>query len=334
MNTQTAIAITAAGGPEVLALRRVDVPVPGDEEVLIEVAYAGVNRHDCNQRRRGPTPNYSDVPGLEVSGVVRAIGSRVRGISPGQSVCALVDGGGYAQYACALASHALVLDGTGIELDTAAALPEAMFTVWHNFFNVARLGPGESVLIHGGTSGVGSFAIQLLGLLGHPVFATCGSDAKCEQALALGAVAAINYRSQRFEQEIARLTHGRGVDVILDMAGTAYGPQNVEAIARRGRMVHLSPTDGAEWQASLRALMAKEAWLTGSLLRPLPAIEKSLIAQALRRVVLPLVAAKKIRPLVHQVLPLAEAAEAHRRLESGDVMGKLLLDARNVRELN
>lgn len=321
---QTAIFITAAGGPEVLQPRTCDLPTPADDELLVEVAFAGVNRHDCNQRRRGPTPAHSDIPGLELSGTVRAVGARVRGIAVGQRVCALADGGGYAQFACVPAAHAFVLP-EGISLQQAAALPEALFTVWHNFFGVAQLAAGETVLVHGGTSGVGSIAIQLLTALGHSVYATCGSAAKCEAALNLGAVAAIDYRAQAFEEEIPRLTHGRGVDVILDMAGTAYGARNLQALARRGRMVHLAPGDGADFSAPLRAIMAKEAKVTGSLLRPLPAEEKTLIARRLREVAWPLVAHGRVRPLIEAVLPLAEVAEAHRRLESGAVAGKLLL---------
>lgn len=324
LTLQTAIFITAAGDPEVLQARACDVPTPADDELLVEVAFAGVNRHDCNQRRRGPTPSHSDIPGLELSGTVRAVGTRVRGITVGTQVCALADGGGYAQFACVPATHAFVLP-EGVSLQQAAALPEALFTVWHNFFGVAQLAVGETVLVHGGTSGVGSIAIQLLTALGHAVYATCGSATKCEIAVGLGAAAAIDYHAQAFEEELLRLTNGRGVDVILDMAGTAYGARNLQALARRGRVVHLAPGDGADFSAPLRAIMAKEAKVTGSLLRPLPAEEKTLIARRLREVAWPLVAQDRVRPLIEAVLPLAEAAEAHRRLESGAVAGKLLL---------
>jgi NADPH2:quinone reductase len=184
------------------------------------------------------------------------------------------------------------------------------------------------VLVHGGTSGVGSLAIQILRALGHEVYATCGTNAKCELALSLGATAAFNYRTHSFPQEIARCTGGRGVDVILDLAGARYGRENVEALARRGRLVHLSPGDGADFVAPLRAIMAKEARITGSLLRPLPMQEKTAIAEALRRVVLPLVESGRVRPVIHRVFPLAAAADAHAALESGDVAGKLLLDCR------
>ncbi len=323
---QSAIAISAAGGPQVLVPREIAVPVPGEGEALIEVAYAGINRHDCNQRRRGPAPGQSDIPGLEVAGIVRAAGARLPAGLVGRRVCALVDGGGYAPFVAAPAGTVLALDA-GIPLDHAAGLPEALFTVWHNVVGVAALAPGETVLVHGGTSGVGSIAVQLLSRLGHAVFATCGTDAKCAEALRLGAVAAFNYRTVRFEQEVRRLTAGRGVDIILDMAGAAYGARNVEALARRGRLVHLSPGDGTPLSLPLRELMAREARVTGSLLRPLPPNEKALIAERLRAVAMPLVAAGAVRPLIAGVLPLADAAEGHARLESGEVSGKLLLRA-------
>jgi len=323
---QLALLISAAGGPEVLQPRRIARPMPGEEELLIQVCFAGVNRHDCNQRRRGPTPAHSDVPGLEVAGVVQAVGARVRGFAPGDRVCALTDGGGYAEFVAAPAAHAFRLGGQ-VSLAQAAALPEAMFTIWHNFFGVAQLGPGETVLIHGGTSGVGSLAIQVLTQLGHAVHVTCGSDEKCALALGLGARAAIDYRREDFVQRIAELTQGRGVDVILDMAGGRYGAQNVQALARRGRLVHLSPGEGADFAAPLREIMAREARVTGSLLRPLPEHEKTAIAQRLRQVVWPLVEAGTVRPLIQRVFALRDAAQAHASLESGDGAGKILLQA-------
>lgn len=321
---QSAILITAPGGPEVLQHRLVPVPVPGDDELLIAVRYAGINRHDCNQRRRGPSPAHSDIPGLEVAGVVVGLGERVRGFAVGDRVAALTDGGGYAAYAVAPADHAFVLDDSVPDAD-AAALPEALFTVWHNFFGVAALQAGESVLVHGGTSGVGSIALQLLTQLGHPVWATCGSAEKCALARSLGAREAINYRTEDFVERIRALTDGRGVDAILDMAGARYGARNIEALARRGRVVHLAPGDGADFSAPLRAIMAKEAKVTGSLLRPLPAHEKTAIAHRLRQVAWPLVRSGAVRPRVHHIYPLAQAAQAHAALESGEIAGKLLL---------
>jgi putative PIG3 family NAD(P)H quinone oxidoreductase len=324
-NPSQAIFITRAGGPEVLELREVPIPEPRAQEVLIEVAFAGINRHDCNQRRRGPTPAHSDIPGLEVSGKVVQLGEGVAASWLGARVCALVDGGGYSRFAVAAVDQCFQLADT-VTLQDGAALPEAMFTVWHNFYGVAAMQPGETVLIHGGTSGVGSLAIQILRERGHDVYVTCGTDDKCALARSLGALDAINYRTSSFTEVIAQRTHGRAVDVILDMAGARYGRENVEALARRGRLVHLSPGDGADFSAPLRAIMAKEAKVTGSLLRPLPAQEKAAIAEKLRQVVLPMVEAGRVRPLINRVLPLEDAALAHAALEAGDVAGKILLD--------
>lgn len=321
---QTGILISAAGGPEVLLPATLPVPACGPGEVLIRVACAGVNRHDINQRRRGPDPSHRPVPGLEVSGVVVRTGAQVAGVAAGDEVCALVDGGGYAQYALADAGQVLPVPAA-MSLRDAAALPEALFTTVHNFFNVARLAPGESVLIHGGTSGVGTLAIQLLSWLGHRVYTTCGSDAKCAMAEALGAAQAFNYRETAFEQAVLAATGGRGVDVILDMAGPDYGRRNVAALARRGRVVHLAPGGNADIALPLRELMRKEAVVTGSLLRPLPDAEKAEIARWLLARAWP-VLGTRIRPQIALRLPLAQAGEAHAALERGDLAGKILLD--------
>lgn len=323
---QDAVFITAPGGPEVLQTRRCAVPAAGDDEVLIRVHAAGVNRHDCNQRRRGPTPAHSDIPGLEVAGVIVAVGRAVPGSRVGERVCALTDGGGYAAYAIAKSAQALPAPA-GLELQEAAALPEAAFTVWHNFFRVARLGPAEAVLLHGGTSGVGTLAIQLLNALGHPVFATCGSPDKIEAARRLGARGAFDYRKGDYVAGVRNATGGRGVDVILDMSGGRHSARDVEALARRGRLVHLSPGDGAEFRAPLRTILAKELHVTGSLLRPLPDDEKAQIAAELARGVWPLVENRQVRPVVHAVLPLTAAAEAHRRIELAQHVGKVVLVA-------
>jgi putative PIG3 family NAD(P)H quinone oxidoreductase len=322
---QTVMAICAAGGPDGLQPRRERVASPGDDEILIQVHAAGINRHDVNQRRRGPTPGHSDVPGLEVSGVVAALGAKVKGWTVGDRICGLTDGGGYAQYAIAPAGHCFAIP-RGFGLIEAAALPEALFTVWHNFFNLAQLGPGESVLLHGGTSGVGAIAIQTLTLLGHAVYATCGSDEKTALAEALGAVKAFNYRRDEFETGILDDTAGRGVDVILDMSGGRYSVRNLAALARRGRIVHLSPGDGAAFIAPLRLIMAKEAKITGSLLRPLPIEEKTLIAHRLKAVLWPLLNQGKIKPVIRKVFALTQAAAAHEAMEGEDHSGKLILD--------
>lgn len=320
-----AMHISAAGGPQVLALREVPVAPPRPGEVLIAVQAAGVNRHDCNQRRRGPSPAHSDIPGLEVAGTVVATGDEVHDHRIGDAVCALTDGGGYGGYAIAQAAQALPVPA-GLDLVHAAAVPEAAFTVWHNFFRVALLQPGESVLLHGGTSGVGTLAIQLLTALGHPVLATCGTAEKCAAAERLGARRAFDYHDAGWVAGVHECTGARGVDVILDMSGGRHGLGSVEALARRGRLVHLSPGDGAAFSAPLRTLMAKELKITGSLLRPLPDAEKAQIAQALKATVWPLIAAGRVRPVVHAVLPLAQAAEAHRLMEAGSHVGKLVLD--------
>jgi len=319
-----AIHISAAGGPDVLASRRVPIPQCGPDQVLIAVTAAGVNRHDINQRRRGPDSLHSPIPGLEVSGRIAAIGENVRGLQPGDAVCALVDGGGYAEFA--LAHHGQVLPAPpAIALQDAAALPEALFTAWHNFFDVARLAPGEQVLIHGGTSGVGTIAIQMLRSMGFTVYATCGNDEKCAIAEGLGARGAFNYRSRPFEQGALEATEGRGVDVILDMAGTQYGHQNVAALARRGRVIHLSPGSGSDLGIPLRELMRKEGVVTGSLLRPLPDRRKAEIAASLKARVWPLLG-KEIVPLIAARYGLADAPLAHARLEGGELAGKILLD--------
>lgn len=323
---QIAMRITAAGGPEVLLPETAPVPQPREGEVLIAVKAAGVNRHDCNQRRRGPSPEHSDVPGLEVAGVVVAVGHGVATGWMGQAVCALTDGGGYATFAIAQAAQTLPVPD-GLSWTEAAALPEAAFTVWHNFFGVARLGAGESVLIHGGTSGVGTLAIQVLTALGHPVYATCGSPGKAAAARRLGAREAIDYRREDFVGVLRERTGGRGVDVILDMSGGQHSAANVDVLARRGRIVHLSPGSGAVFQAPLRALMAKEAIVTGSLLRPLPDAEKAAIAERLRAVVWPLIHSRRVQPVVHGTLPLSDAAQAHRVMEAGEHIGKIVLVA-------
>lgn len=316
--------ITAPGGPEVLQLQYQNIPHVGDDEVLIRVFAAGVNRHDCNQRSRGPTPSHSNVPGLEISGTVVAAGRYAHDLSIGQKVCALVDGGGYAQYAIAKVAQALPIPD-GLTLLEAATIPEAAFTVWHNFFNIAMLRPEQSVLLHGGTSGIGVMAIQLLSALGHPVYATCGSAVKMEAARHLGASAAFNYRSDDFATGILDCTSGRGVNAILDMSGGRYSERNLDALARRGHIIHLSPGNGARFDVPLRAIMAKEARVTGSLLRPLPDAEKAAIAQELKRVVWPLLSARKIKPIIHASLPLQAAAHSHAVMEAGDHIGKIVL---------
>jgi putative PIG3 family NAD(P)H quinone oxidoreductase len=322
--TQAVVAITAAGGPEVLEVCRHPVSMPRAGEILIAVEAAGVNRHDCNQRRRGRSADHSDIPGLEVAGTVAALGDGVDGWAVGDRVAALTEGGGYAEFAIARADCALPVP-EGMTAVEAAAFPEALFTIWHNFFGLAELGLGETVLIHGGASGVGTVGIQLLTALGHPVFVTCGSSEKVTAALDLGAAAAFNYRRDDFAAGVLAATDGRGVDVVLDMSGGQHTAASLLALGRRGRVLHLSPGNGANFVAPLRTIMAKEARITGSLLRPLPAREKAVIAESLRKVAWPLITAGRVRPVVHAVLPLAAAARAHQLVEEGAHVGKIVL---------
>jgi len=317
---QDAIIISRAGGPEVLVPARCDIPQPAADEVVVKGAWAGVNRHDCGQRSRGPNDHESDIPGLEVSGTVHAVGSLVRGIEVGTQVCALVNGGGYAEYVATHWQQVLPVPA-GLTLQQAACLPEAAFTTWYNFFSLAALQVGESVLIHGATSGVGVFAVQLLSALGHPVYATSGSAEKCALALSLGARRAFNYKTEPFAQLLQEA--GTPVDVILDMSGGRHMEQNLAALAYGGRILHLS-SGAAPVSLSLRAVMQKEARVTGAMMRPLPAAKKALVAQALKKVVWPLVG-DRIQTRVHQTYPLAQASQAHRDMEQGDHSGKLLL---------
>lgn len=319
---QLAILHTAAGGPEVLQPVEQPVPVPGPGEILVRVAAAGVNRHDVGQRRRAPGGERTDVPGLEVAGEVVALGEGAAGWRPGDRVCALIDGGGYAQYAVVPAANTLPVPAGLSELE-AAALPEALFTCWYNFFEVGRLQPGQRVLIHGGTSGVGSIGLQLLAALGHEAYATCGDDRKCAAARGFGAKRAINYRSADFVAAVREETAGRGVDLILDMAGGAYAEANLDALAFGGRIVHLS-AGGGGFCPPLAKIMAKHACITGSRLRPLSVAHKARLAADLRRVVWPLLGTR-IRPVIAETFPLAQAAEAHRAMERAAHIGKILL---------
>ncbi len=324
-DTQVAMAISAPGGPQVLQPRTVPVPAPGPGDVLIEVHAAGINRHDCGQRRRGPSPAHSDVPGLEVAGTVAACGERVTAWQVGDRVCALTDGGGYAPWCIADAGHVLPVPAS-LSWTDAAAWPEALFTVWLNFFELARLAPGERVLVHGGSSGVGTVAIQVLTALGHAVFATGGRADKCAAALALGAVAAFDYQDPHFAAQVLTATQLLGIDVVLDMSGGRHSAANLRLLAHRGRIVHLSPGEGAHFDAPLRDIMAKQAMVTGSLLRPVPVQDKTAMAQRLRERIWPQVMDGALRAVVHHRYALADAAQAHADMERGEHIGKLVFD--------
>jgi NADPH:quinone reductase len=315
-----------AGGPEVLAPVERPVPRPGAGELLIRVAAAGVNRPDVLQRRGfyPPPPGAPSIPGLEVAGTVVAIGEDVDAELLGQPAAALVAGGGYAEYCIAPAGQCLPVPAA-LSVVEAAAVPETLFTVWTNLFERAGVADGDRVLVHGGTSGIGTMAILLCGLFDIECIVTAGSDAKCSRALEIGATHAINYRTQDFVEEVRRITDGAGVNAVLDMVGGDYVPRNLACLADEGRHVTIAVQGGATAEISLVDLMRRRLCLTGSTLRPRSTEFKSLVADELARNVWPLVAEGKLKPVIDRTYPLAEAAEAHRRMEAGEHVGKIVL---------
>ncbi|MCP1375420.1 NAD(P)H-quinone oxidoreductase [Dyella lutea] len=333
MTTMHAIAIREPGGPEVLTPCERPRPVPGPGEVLIRVAASGVNRPDVFQRlgRYPPPPGASDLPGLEVAGQLvegDLTGDNPFGLEAGDAVCALLAGGGYAEYAVAPLGQCLPVP-KGLSLLEAAALPENFFTVWSNVFDRGQLGrgeggAGETLLVQGGSSGIGVTAIQLAHALGHRVFATAGNTEKCRACAALGAEA-INYREEDFVARIKALTDGRGVDVVLDMVAGDYVPRELDAMAEGGRLVIIATLGGGAATIDAGALMRRRHTITGSTLRNRPVAFKAAIARALHEHVWPLLAAGTVRPVVHQVFPAAEAAQAHALMESSQHIGKLVL---------
>ncbi|HEY0013882.1 MAG TPA: NAD(P)H-quinone oxidoreductase [Allosphingosinicella sp.] len=325
----TAIDPDGAGGPEVLRAVERPVPLAGPGEVLIEVHAAGVNRPDILQRRGlyPPPPGAPSIPGLEVAGVVVAIGEGVVDLIEGQAVCALVSGGGYAEYAAAPAGQCLPVP-EALSMVEAAAMPETLFTVWTNLFERAFAREGERVLIHGGTSGIGTMAIALGGLFGLETIVTCGTDEKCRRAVALGAAHAINYRDADFAGEVKRITGGEGVQIVLDMVGGDYLPRNLECLAEEGRHVSIAVQRGAAAEINLAKVMMRRLTLTGSTLRARSVDFKTLVADELARNVWPHVEEGRLRPVIDSVFPLAEAAEAHRRMESGEHVGKIVIEVR------
>lgn len=320
------IEITEPGGPEKLVPTRRPVPQPVSGEVLIKVAAAGVNRPDCLQRQGSypPPPGASDLPGLEVAGHIVALGESVNSWSIGDEVCALLTGGGYAEYCTAPAPQCLPVP-SGLTLQQAAALPETFFTVWSNIFDRAHLQPGESLLVHGGASGIGTTAIQLAKALGARVFATVGGSEKIQPCLNLGAERVINYREEDFVQVIKEITQGQGVDVILDMVGGDYVQRNLSALAVEGRLVFIAFLRGARMELNLAPVMMKRLTITGSTLRARPVAHKAPIARALREVVWPLLGSGAIHPMIDRIFPLTEAAAAHALMESNQHVGKILL---------
>jgi NADPH2:quinone reductase len=312
--------------PEALQLARRPVPEPGAGEILIEVAAAGVNRPDLMQRRGQypPPPGVSDIPGLEIAGRVAALGGEGTGWQIGDAVTALVAGGGYAEYCVAPGAQALGVPKP-LSMIEAAALPETFFTVWSNVFDRGRLAPGETLLVQGGASGIGTAAIMIASNLGHQVIATAGSGDKCQACLDLGAALAINYKTQDFAEEVNKFTDGRGVDVILDMVGGDYLPRELTCLAADGRISVIATLGGSNAGINITKLMLKRHTISGSTLRTRPVEFKAAIADALRTQVWPLIEAGRIKPAVFAVLPLAEAAAAHRILEDGQHIGKVML---------
>ncbi len=324
-----AVEITRPGGPEVLAPTTRPVPAPAGGEVLIAVHAAGINRPDVAQREGNynPPPGTTDIPGLEVAGEIVAVGEGVDAGEIGRKVCALVAGGGYADYVTAPLPQCLAIPD-GLDLMAAAALPETVMTVWTNLFDGGDLKAGESLLVHGGSSGIGTIAIQIGVAFGATVFATAGSADKCEACAALGAARAINYRDQDFVEVVKEATGGKGVDVVLDMVGGDYVARNIQAMARFGRHVSIASLGGPNASIPIFQVMAKRLTLTGSTLRPRSIEEKAAIARTVEEKVWPLVAGGRIKPLVHTVLPLEEAAQGHALMESSTHIGKIMLAVR------
>jgi putative PIG3 family NAD(P)H quinone oxidoreductase len=317
------------GPPEVLALAETATPVPKPGEVLIAVAYAGVNRPDCIQRagHYPPPPDASPILGLEVAGTVVALGEGVTECRLGDLVCALTPGGGYAEYCATPASWCLPYP-EGLSALEAASLPENYFTVWNNLFDRVHLKPGETVLIHGGSGGIGLAAIQLAHAIGATTITTVGSDDKAAFCKTMGADHAINYRQQDFAVEVAALTAKRGVDVVLDIVGGDYIEKNLKCLALEGRMAIIAFLQGSRVTVDWRHIMMKRLTVTGSTLRASPAARKVALARSLRENVWPLFAARKLKPVIHRVFPLAEAAAAHRLMESSAHIGKIMLAVR------
>ena len=324
--TMIAIRIDGKGGPEVLVPAEVPVPQPGAGQILVKVAAAGVNRPDVQQRMGAypPPPGHSPLPGLEIAGEVVAIGDGVQRFKPGDKVCALVNGGGYAPYCVAEDVQALPVPA-GLSMTEAAGLPETVFTVWNNVFERGRLAPGEWFMVHGGTSGIGTTAIQMAKAFGARVIATAGSGDKVKVCRDLGADVGIDYRTQDFVKEARNATGGRGVDVILDMVGGDYTERNIVAAAEDGRIVQIAALGGAEARINVARLMMKRVTLTGSTLRPRTRAVKAGFARVIEERVWPLVAAGRIKVLVDSTFPLVQAADAHRRMETSAHVGKIVL---------
>lgn len=322
-----AVGFDAPGGPDVLRIEQVAVPHPGAGQVLVKVAYAGVNRPDVLQRQGNypPPPGASPIPGLEIAGTVVALGQGANEALLGQQVCALVTGGGYADYCMADAALCLPVPD-GLPLDQAAAIPETLFTVWHNVFERGWARDGETILIHGGTSGIGTTAIQLCKAFDMTVIVTCGGADKCARAVEIGADHAIDYRSQDFVEEVKRITGGKGVHLVLDMVAGDYVARNIKCLAEDGRHVTIAVQGGAKAEVPMWLVMTKRLTLTGSTMRARSVQFKSLVAQEIAANVWPLIVDGACRPIMDQTFPLADAAAAHARMEGGSHIGKIVLE--------
>ena len=325
-DSMVVVEVAEPGPPEVFRLARRPLPEPTTGEVLLRVSAAGVNRADVMQRqgKYPPPPGASDILGLEVSGTVVMVGEGVRTLALHDQVCALLTGGGYSEY-CVVPALQCLPCPEGVSLIDAAALPEAFCTVWTNVFERGGLQKGEMFLVHGGSSGIGTVAIQLANLFGARVFTTAGTTEKCEACLSLGAKRAINYKTEDFVEVVQAETHGRGVDLILDMVGEEYLQRNLDCLAVEGRLVLIALMSGADGDIDLAKLMSRRLTLTGSTLRPRSIEQKALIVQALSELVWPRLAKGDLRPIIHARYPLSDAAEAHRMMESSNHIGKLLL---------
>ena len=320
------VGVTGPGGPEVLEIRTMPTPVPRAHEVVIKVAAAGVNRPDILQRqgKYPPPPGASPVLGLEVAGVVAATGKDAT-LKVGDAVCALVPGGGYAEYCLVPAAHCLSVP-RGLSMLQAGGIPETFFTVWANVFQIGRLKRGDLFLVHGGAGGIGTTAIQLAHASGAQVFTTAGTDEKCATCVALGADHAFNYKTQKFAEEIRRITDGRGVDVILDMVAGGYTQENLDSLAMRGRLVQIAVQQGANVTVNLAKIMQKRLTVTGSTLRPRSIEEKATIAQELKAHAWPLLESGKVKVIIDRIVPFAKVREAHEYFERGAHVGKVILE--------
>ena len=324
--TMIAMGFDAPGGPDVFRPENLPLPQPGPGQVLVRVAYAGVNRPDVIQRQGfyPPPPGASPIPGLEIAGEIAALGEGLGREWLGQKVCALVSGGGYAEYCLATFDHCLPVP-EGVSLAEAAALPETLFTVWHNVFERAYACEGETLLVHGGTSGIGTMAIMLGKAFGLTVIATAGSEEKCAAIRELGADLAIDYKTQDFVEEVKTFTGDKGVNVVLDMVSGDYVPRNLHCLAEDGRHVTIAVLGGLKATIDMALVMRKRLTLTGSTLRARSNAFKALLADEIARTAWPLIADGTIRPVMDQTFPLAKVAEAHRRMEQGDHIGKIVL---------